>query len=1206
MAPRKYTNGRRKNDGGNEVLGVGIIIAAAFILLCIVVPPVIGLVSRAVNGIVTGIFGFISYPLFICLLIYGIALAKNIRPSVPGKYIAAIAAAAVCLILILQLAITNSALGMDFSEYVSYVYDRKNATAGVFFGILAYGMQAGLSLIFTYILLAAGVIVSVLALFGVFGRVSMRRKTTYKKAPEPQEKRSFEKSGAPAVPVKSVMDNSLYVGTIEPSAQPSYVSESGSYSSLPEDRHEPKTLSGYYSEAPYTPPEPAAPPENDRKAEALKILYGDKSNTFSSYGTSSSGSSGYSSLTSSPSSYGLGGYGSYNFGSSSYNTTSYGSPVLQSEPVVRHDTNTKPPKIVHSDLPEIVYPAEKDISGQLVGGEIINGDDLSAQLDRNRKQHSDDTERETPPAPAFNTKKLETEDLQPKQAPIMNGDFFGTDKFHVPAAASMERDARASSDTRPQPAAAKPAANTGGFSDALFAPSHNVAAEHGLPPIYTPDSSYTLPPKVVELEPEPAPSAPVRATEPAKQPPQPAAPVADTRAAAARAEAVIDEYADHTDAGRGDSFESLLRDEPTMRQRADTDSAPAAARRDEPDTASVAAEKTTEPAAHVSSALSDDRPVDAVMRETDDTADDIADVADSAAPADSAFDIRDEVEDLSETRVDGGRDYTGYYTKEKSDFETRVGEIDSTLRAKKNKVVPNQINLDDYNRSALNGDEAPKPKRRPRHKYNAPPTDLLLDNSTNPEDYGGDSQEKARILEETLENLKLPAKVSAITKGPAVTRYELEMPPGQSIKKIESFQADIAYNLASNGKIRIETPIPGKRAVGIEVPNEQIAIVALRDIILSKEFQKATSPLTLALGKDIAGQNIVCPLEKMPHLLIAGATNSGKSACLNAIIMSILYKSSPDDVRLILVDPKEVEFRIYRGMPHLLIPEILTDTDQASNAFKWAKTEMDRRYKLLSKYCARNVTEFNNSQAVKDGLEDKMYSIVIIVDELAELMLSNNHKEFEDRMTSVAQKARAAGIHLILATQRPSVNIITGTIKANLPSRIAFSVTSFVDSKTILDEAGAEALLGRGDMLYAPIDKPEPTRVQGAYVTTEEVTSIVAYVKEHNEAYFDEDITTEIMSKKDPVVESAAGDDDDNGFDVLMESVLKRVIESGQASTSMIQRRFSVGYARASRIIDQMESNGFIGPLDGSKPREVRITREQFKEIFGKDIDEVS
>ena len=995
MAPKKYTNGRRKNDGGNEVLGVGIIIAAAFVLLCIVVPPVIGLVSRAVNGIVTGIFGFISYPLFICLLIYGIALAKNVRSSVPGKFIAAIAVAAVCLVLILQLAVTDSALGMDFSEYVSYVYDKKNATAGVFFGILAYGMQAGLSLIFTYILLAAGVIVSVLALFGVFGRVSLRRRTTYKKTPEPQEKRSFEKSGAPAAPVKSVMDNSLYVGTINPAPQPSYISESGSYDSLPEERREPKTLSGYYNEAPYTPPEPAAPPENDRKAEALKILYGDKSNTFSPYGTSGSGSSGYSSPTSS---YGLGGYGGYNFGSS-YNTTGYGSPVLQSEPVVQHDANAKPPKIVHSDLPEIVYPAEKDISGQLVGGEIINGDALSDTM----KRHTGSAERETPPARPADMQKAETEAQPTGQAPIMNGDFFGTDKFRVPGAARMEQDKTPPAAGNRRPAAAPPAENRGGFSDALFAPTGNVAAEHGLPPIYTPDNSYTLPPKVVELEPEPEPAASVRATEPVRETPPPVASAADARAAAARAEAVMDEYTDR-DTGRGDSFESLLRDEPTMRQRADTDSVRAATRRDEPDTASAAAIKPPEPSENGSSVRADDRPLDADVSETDDAADDIAEVTDSAAPADSAFDIRDEVEDLSETRVDGGRDYTGYYTKEKSDFETRVGEIDTTLRAKKNKVVPNQINLDDYNRTALDGDEAPKPKRRPRHKYNVPPTDLLLDNSTNPEDYGGDSQEKARILEETLENLKLPAKVSAITKGPAVTRYELEMPPGQSIKKIESFQADIAYNLASNGKIRIETPIPGKRAVGIEVPNEQIAIVALRDIILSKEFQKATSPLTLALGKDIAGQNIVCPLEKMPHLLIAGATNSGKSACLNAIIMSILYKSSPDDVRLILVDPKEVEFRIYRGMPHLLIPEILTDTDQASNAFKWAKEEMDRRYKLLSKYCARNITEFNNSQAVKDGVEDKMYSIVIIVDELAELMLSSSHKEFEDRMTSVAQK----------------------------------------------------------------------------------------------------------------------------------------------------------------------------------------------------------
>ena len=1172
MSPGRYTNGRKKRDGGNEVVGVGIIIAAAFVLLCIIVPPVIGLVSRAVNGIVTGIFGFTAYPVFICLLIYGISLAKNIEPALPGKYIAAISVAAVCLVLVLQLAITNSALNMDFAEYVSYVYDRKNATAGVLAGIISYGLQAGISLIFTYILLSVIIICCVLALFGVFGKIGVRRRTTYKKAETPS-KPNFQKSGAAAAPVKSVMDNSLFVGTIEPPASTSYVTESGSYSELPDQKPASNTLSGYYSENAYTPESEQKSAgdrdANDRHSEALRILYGDKSPSFSSYGQSDSSSDNSSRTT--LNSYGLGGYA----GIGSYGgTTSYGTPVLQSEPAVKYES-AKPPKIVHRDLPEIVYPAEKDFSGQMIDGEIINGDALSARLGRDMKESADITENIAPPASSFNTKKLETEDLQPKQAPIMNGDYFGTDKFHVPAAAGLERDGQISQTKKPEAPVKETPARSSVFSDALFAPNKNVAAEHGLPPIYTPETSYDLPPKEIELEPAPERKPVTGYTSPDTK----SSATAEVESEKSVNKISSDNFSQSPSQPRGEnSFESLLKDEPAMRGR-------------------VEAEKFSD----------DEAKTELPESGTSEQAEQHDAQTDSGSSYGTVtFNMPDEVEDLSEKRTDSGKDYTGYYTKEKSDFETRVNEIDSGLRTKKSKVIPNQINLEDYNRNAIDGEELSKPKRRPHRKYNAPPTDLLQDNSTKPEEYGGDCQEKARILEETLENLKLPAKVSAITKGPAVTRYELEMPPGQSIKKIESFQQDIAYNLASNGKIRIETPIPGKRAVGIEVPNEQIAVVALRDIIISKEFQKATSPLTLALGKDIAGQNIVCALEKMPHLLIAGATNSGKSACLNAIIMSILYKSSPEDVRLILVDPKEVEFRIYRGMPHLLIPEILTDTDQASNAFKWAKTEMDRRYKLLSKYCARNVTEFNNSQAVKDGLEDKMYSIVIIVDELAELMLSNNHKEFEDRMTSVAQKARAAGIHLILATQRPSVNIITGTIKANLPSRIAFAVTSFVDSKTILDEAGAEALLGRGDMLYAPLDKPEPTRVQGAYVTTEEVASIVSYVRDNNEAYFDEDITTEIMSKKDPVVESAAGDDDDEGYDVLMKSVLKRVIESGQASTSMIQRRFSVGYARASRIIDQMESNKFIGPLDGSKPREVYITREQFKEIFGEDIDEVS
>ena len=422
------------------------------------------------------------------------------------------------------------------------------------------------------------------------------------------------------------------------------------------------------------------------------------------------------------------------------------------------------------------------------------------------------------------------------------------------------------------------------------------------------------------------------------------------------------------------------------------------------------------------------------------------------------------------------------------------------------------------------------------------------------------------------------------------------------MRKIDGFSSDIEYNLASNGKIRIETPIPGKRAVGIEVPNTDIATVGLRDLLESKEFQTASSPVTLAIGKDIAGNNIICNLEKMPHLLIAGATNSGKSACLNSIITSILYKASPDEVRMILIDPKEVEFRIYQDMPHLLIKDIISETDQAIRAFKWAKNEMDRRYKLLSRYYARNILEFNSNACVKDGIEEKMPRIVIIVDELCELMMSANRKDLEDKIMSMAQKARAAGIHLILATQRPSVDVITGTIKANLPSRIAFSVSSFNDSRTILDQGGAESLLGKGDMLYSPADMAQPKRVQGAFIKSKEVEDVVNYVKEHNQSDYDSSVEDLIMTEETPATDSTGGDDDEE-FDPLIKDVLRRVIETGQASTSMIQRRFSVGYARASRIIDQMEMHRFIGPLEGSnKPREVYITAEQFRETFGEDI----
>ena len=497
--------------------------------------------------------------------------------------------------------------------------------------------------------------------------------------------------------------------------------------------------------------------------------------------------------------------------------------------------------------------------------------------------------------------------------------------------------------------------------------------------------------------------------------------------------------------------------------------------------------------------------------------------------------------------------------------------------------------------------DAPPPKKRRKAvevEYVAPPLDLLEQNAPVKSVDTREAEEKARVLEKTLKDLKFPAIVEYITRGPAVTRYELKIPAGVPIKRIEQYSADIAYQLECNGKVRIEAPIPGKKSVGVEVPNDCPDLVRLREVIESDAFQDAASPLTVALGKDIEGNFIVCNLMKMPHLLIAGATGSGKSVCLNAIIVSLLYKASPDDVRLILIDPKRVEFNLYRGLPHLITEEIINETRHAMHAFTWMREEMDRRYKLFGKYCVRDLQGFNQCDAVKEGSEQKLPYIVAIVDELAELMLGSGRKELEDNIMSIAQKARAAGIHLILATQRPTVDVITGTIKANLPSRIAFAVKSMVDSRTVLDESGAETLLGRGDMLYAGHGVMETMRVQGAYVSDKEIATITAFVRKHNEEDFFFDLDAIDLQEQ---VAPPAIFDDDTEADPLLPEVLKAAIKLGSVSTSMIQRRFSVGYARASRILDQLEARKFIGPLNGGKPREVYISREQYEALFGED-----
>ena len=452
----------------------------------------------------------------------------------------------------------------------------------------------------------------------------------------------------------------------------------------------------------------------------------------------------------------------------------------------------------------------------------------------------------------------------------------------------------------------------------------------------------------------------------------------------------------------------------------------------------------------------------------------------------------------------------------------------------------------------------------------------------------------AARLQKTLYSFGVSAKVENVTVGPAITRYELKPAEGVRVSKIANLADDIALNLAAE-TIRIEAPIPGKQAVGIEVPNKQKEMVGLREVIESEEFKNNDSKLSVALGKDVAGSSVIANIAKMPHVLIAGSTGSGKSVCINTIITSIIYNSKPSEVKLVMVDPKVVELSVYNGIPHLLIP-VVTDPKKAAGALAWAVQEMDNRYNLFAEKGVRDLVGYNKS-AEHEG-RGKLPQIVIIIDELADLMMVAA-KEVEESICRLAQKARAAGMHLVIATQRPSVDVITGLIKANVPSRIAFAVSSQVDSRTILDQVGAEKLLGKGDMLYFPSGASKPTRVQGAFVSDEEVEQIVGFVKSNGTAVYSEDIldTIENGGKDEQIKNLTAEQVAEDDTDPFLQDAIDTVVETGQASTSFIQRKFKVGYARAGRIIDQMEERGVISGYQGSKPREVLWTLEKLAEI---------
>ena len=451
----------------------------------------------------------------------------------------------------------------------------------------------------------------------------------------------------------------------------------------------------------------------------------------------------------------------------------------------------------------------------------------------------------------------------------------------------------------------------------------------------------------------------------------------------------------------------------------------------------------------------------------------------------------------------------------------------------------------------------------------------------------------ATKLQKTLYSFGVSAKVENVSVGPAITRYELKPAEGVRVSKIANLADDIALNLAAE-TIRIEAPIPGKQAVGIEVPNKEKETVHLREILESKEFQENKSKLTIALGKDVAGNPQLADIAKMPHVLIAGSTGSGKSVCINTIITSIIYNAKPSEVKLVMVDPKVVELSVYNGIPHLLIP-VVTDPKKAAGALAWAVQEMDDRYNKFASKGVRDLKGYNKA-IEKEGGIGKLPQIVIIVDELADLMMVAA-KDVEEAICRLAQKARAAGMHLVIATQRPSVDVITGLIKANIPSRIAFAVSSQVDSRTILDTVGAEKLLGKGDMLFFPSGAPKPSRVQGTFVSDEEVEKIVDFVKSNGTATYSEDILESIENNNKTDKELAQEQATDDDTDPFLMDAIQTVVETGQASTSFIQRRFKVGYARAGRIIDQMEERGIISGYQGSKPREVLITKERLDEL---------
>ncbi len=562
-----------------------------------------------------------------------------------------------------------------------------------------------------------------------------------------------------------------------------------------------------------------------------------------------------------------------------------------------------------------------------------------------------------------------------------------------------------------------------------------------------------------------------------------------------------------------------------------------------------------------------------------------------------------EIEEVEEPHISGIREGIAKL-KEKEQSKKQLKE----LERQEAEVLDNQINIkmagDNNNAGGLFKKQEEEKVDKSKEvltlehtltvedqNYEFPPINFLKEGMQTAKNSKKAITDTASKLQRTLHSFGVSAKVENVSVGPTITRYELKPAEGVRVSKIANLSDDIALNLAAES-IRIEAPIPGKQAVGIEIPNKEKDMVVLRDIIDTEKFKEAKSKLAFAVGKDAAGETIIADIAKMPHVLIAGSTGSGKSVCINTLITSIIYKAKPSEVKLLMVDPKVVELSVYNGIPHLLIP-VVTDPKKAAGALAWAVQEMVNRYHLFAEKNVRDITGYNEALE-KEGIEEKLPQIVIIIDELADLMMVAA-KDVEDAICRLAQMARAAGMHLVIATQRPSVDVITGVIKANIASRIAFAVTSGVDSRTILDSVGAEKLLGKGDMLFYPSGTIKPQRIQGAFISDQEVEKIVTFLKNNGGPTYSDDILEKI-EKANATDQEMDNDDEDETDEFLMDAI-DMAVNMGQISASGLQRRFKIGYTRAGRIIDQMEARGIISGYEGSKPRKTLITEERWQEL---------